>query len=114
MPTNSLAAYLPATILPLLADDQQQLTTPFRQCFDTAVLFCDVAGYTKLCEQCAARRGGDELLASVLNACRFNYHALLLKKIWIQAWDKLTSENNEETLTHTHTLHTTHSLAHNR
>jgi hypothetical protein len=48
--------YLPASIFSFLIDnDEKELKHPFRQSYQTVVLFADVSGYTALCEAMAAK-----------------------------------------------------------
>ena len=77
---ESVASYLPATILSYIVDNayKSDMRAPFKQNFRTCTLFADVSGYTKLCEAMAAKGPkGDEQLAQNLNS----YFEQLLRRI---------------------------------
>eukprot|EP00456_Euglypha_rotunda_P037745 TRINITY_DN2899_c0_g1_i11.p1 TRINITY_DN2899_c0_g1~~TRINITY_DN2899_c0_g1_i11.p1 ORF type:complete len:641 (-),score=69.21 TRINITY_DN2899_c0_g1_i11:24-1946(-) len=84
---DSVASYLPATIMEYLrdhSDGDTPATSPFKRDFQTAVLFADVSGYTALCEALAEYGPeGDEMLAEHLNS----YFGQLVKTIASQGGD---------------------------
>lgn len=71
MPTSieTLASYLPASILRKAAEDIEQFNQPMSDTFQAAVLFADISGFTALTERLASRGGaGAEDLTRLLNA----------------------------------------------
>jgi class 3 adenylate cyclase len=82
---DSLSSYLPASILSFLLENvDSHRPAPFRQDYETVVLFADVSGFTALCEAMAAKGPtGDEQLAKHLNS----YFEVLNRTIGSQGGD---------------------------
>ena len=91
-----LISYIPATVLQYLQENESKLSDAWeasRQSYETCALFCDVSGYTNLCEKMTLLGPdgcfrykivlfklfslGDETLAKFLNS----YFELLIKTI---------------------------------
>ena len=69
-PLPTLISYAPALVVRGLATDPARLTPPSAERFPAAVLFADIADFTRLAEQLSMTHGpliGAELLAHYLN-----------------------------------------------
>eukprot|EP00468_Gymnochlora_sp_CCMP2014_P001612 CAMPEP_0167741370 /NCGR_PEP_ID=MMETSP0110_2-20121227/821_1 /TAXON_ID=629695 /ORGANISM="Gymnochlora sp., Strain CCMP2014" /LENGTH=603 /DNA_ID=CAMNT_0007625419 /DNA_START=120 /DNA_END=1927 /DNA_ORIENTATION=+ len=84
---QGLCTYLPSTILDYLYMHSEKLDNkepPFRQDYETVVLFADVSGFTKLSEKFANRGSrGHELLKKHLNS----YFEVLMRESTSQGGD---------------------------